>query len=243
MKVSDVYNAVNEISPFDSACSWDNCGLICGDMTDDVTGVLVTLDADRYALENAVKNGCNVVVSHHPLVFDALRTVTAADTVYHYIRAGVAVISAHTCLDAAKGGINDILADLLGMTDRKDIIVDGAALGRYGKVSPDCIDRLASAIGARVDSNVCRPIETAAVVSGSGGSMLCDVLAHGCDTFITGEAKHDHFVTAENVGINLFALGHYETEAVIVRPLADKLTKILGTKVLTTDRKPLITRR
>lgn len=244
MKVLDVYNAVNEISPFENGCVWDNGGLICGSMSDGVTGIAVTLDADRFALEFAIKNGCNTVVSHHPLIWDALKKVTDTELVYHYIRNGISVISAHTCLDAATGGINDILADMLCMQDRKTIDIDGVPLGRYGKVCENAVDVLASKLNARADSVIVRPISVAGVISGAGGSELEYVAALGCDTLITGEAKHDRFVAAENMGINLISLGHYETETVILKPLADKLKeKLADVKVLVSDRKPLITRR
>lgn len=243
MKVIDVYNAVNEIAPFDNCCDWDNSGLICGSMDEDVTGVLVTLDADRYALEMALKNGCNVVVSHHPIIWDALKRVTDGEIVYHYILNGISVISAHTCLDAATDGINDILADMMGMEDRKPFMCDGIGLGRYGKVTDEGIQSLISKIGTRADCVMSRPVQYAAVIGGAGGSELRDALVLGCDTLVTGEAKHDRFVDAENLGINLIVLGHYETEAVIVQPLCNKLSGMLDTKVIASDRKPLVTRR
>lgn len=245
MTVKDVYEAVNAIAPFFLACKWDNCGLVAGSMNDTVTGIIVTLDADLYALDFAKANGCNVVVSHHPIIMDPLRQITDSHPVYNYLKNGVNVISAHTNLDAAKEGINDILAEILGMKDPRDLMLDDVALGRYGEVDADAdyIDKIAKALDTKANCLITRPIKKAAVVSGSGGSGLYEAMAVGCDTLITGEAKHDHFVTAENCGVNLVTLGHYETEVVVVKKLVKKLSSQLDIKVLASDRKPLIDRR
>ena len=230
MKVSDIYKAVDAIAPFDSACAWDNCGLMCGDMNAEVEKVLVTLDADMYALKSARACGCQLVISHHPLVFSALKSVTADTTVYSYVREGIAVISAHTCLDMASGGINDLLAGLAGLENVRSMCDDGYPLGRYGNVpQPDLlVQRLKQALPS--DSAHClitSPIKTAAVVSGSGGSMLPLLGKYGCDTLITGECKHDGLVYAADRGLNVITLGHFETENIIVKPLARRLSQML----------------
>ena len=249
MKINDVLNAVNELAPFDSACEWDNCGLMCGDRYADLTNALVTLDADMHALEQAKSNGCTLVISHHPLIFDGLRSVTADTPVYRFIREGIAVISAHTCLDAAKDGINDLLAAYAGIQNPEPLMMDGCALGRYGCVSAEepelYIDMLKENLpSCRADCVISRPIERAAVVSGSGGSALPLLSRYGCDTLITGEAKHNHFVYAENNGLNLLTFGHFETENIIVNPLAKRLSEMLpDINFVISDRTEFIRRR
>lgn len=249
MKVKDIAEALNVIAPFDEACSWDNCGLMCGDPEDGVTGVLVTLDADMHALEYAVKHGCSVVVSHHPLIFDGLKSVTAQHPVYSYVKHGVAVISAHTCLDAANGGINDLLAQAVGITQTQKLFMDGCALGRYGQVNCadpyEYIDEIKSRLGSkRADYILSRPIKRAAVVSGSGGSAAWLLKSCDCDTLITGEAKHDHFLFAENNGLNLIALGHFETENIVIGPLVKRLSAMFSqVRFVSSDRTEFIKRR
>lgn len=232
MKIRDIYDALNELAPFDGACDWDNCGLMCGDMDSDVSRVLVTLDADMYALESAAANRCEAVISHHPLIFGALKAVDADAPVYRYIRRNIAVISSHTCLDAAKGGINDLLAQLAGIRNPKELMIDGEALGRYGEVSAEnareYIDMLKARLhSCRADYILSRSVRCAAVVCGSGGSALELLRDCGCDTLITGEAKHEHFVYAENHGLNLLTFGHFETENIIVEPLCRRLREML----------------
>lgn len=232
MKIRDIYNAMNELAPFDGACGWDNCGLMCGDMDSDVPRALVTLDADMYALDSAVFNRCKAVISHHPLIFGALKTVDSDTPVYRYIRKNIAVISSHTCLDAADGGINDLLAQIAGIREPEKLMMDGAALGRYGEVSAEnaleYIDTLKNRLHSdRADYILSCPIRRAAVVCGSGGSALEALRDCGCDTLITGEAKHEHFVYAENHNLNLLTFGHFETENIIVEPLCRRLREML----------------
>lgn len=254
MKIDDVVAVVNGIAPFSGACAWDNCGLMCGDKNDSVSHVLVTLDADMYALKLALKYGCTLVISHHPLVFDPLRAVTADAPIYHFIKNGIAVISAHTCLDAADGGINDLLTELAAICDPQPLFIEGCALGRYGELEDGTeftndpikyIDFLKARIGSkRADFIIKRPIRRAAVVSGSGGSALALLNEYGIDTLITGEGKHEHFVFADNNGLNLIALGHFETENIIVKPFARRLETLLtGVRIFTSDRTELIRRR
>lgn len=239
MKIKDIYEIIDKIAPFSSACEWDNCGLICGDMEDAVAGIYLTLDADLYALKQAQNNGANLVISHHPLMFDALRKVTSDSNIYHYIRAGVSVISAHTCLDAAKGGINDCLAKIAGLENAKEMITDGIPLGRMGSVCVDDADSFVKSLCNKLDTGaqfvINTKIQNVAVVSGSGGGCMDDALKSGCDTLITGEAKHDHFVRANDIGFNLIALGHFETENIILQPLYERLKDICP--VYVSDRK------
>lgn len=246
-EVLDVYNAMNEIAPFLSACEWDNCGLIVGDMQDKVTKVYVTLDADAAALKFAKEHGCELVISHHPIIFSAVRSLTTDDMAYHYIKNSVSVICSHTCLDLANGGINDIFAKMAGMEDAQDFMIDGRGLGRYGNVKThkNYLDFLKDKFNTgRLDCIISCDIKKAAVVSGSGGSAIYDIKEYGVDTLITGEAKHEHFVYAENNGLNLIALGHFETENVIIQPLCARLSELVcGVEFIPSCRTEFIKRR
>ncbi len=239
MTVKEIYDIMNDIAPFDSACEWDNCGLICGDMNDKVLGIYLTLDADLYALEKAKECGANLVISHHPLMFDAVRKVTADMPVYQFIRNGVSVISSHTCLDAANGGINDVLADIVGLCDAQPLMLDGVALGRVGTVAVDnneeYIAYLCDALNTGAQYSLSQPIKYVAIVSGGGASGMNEAIRIGCDTLITGEAKHDNFVKAQELSFNLITLGHFETENIILKPLYEQLKDLCPVTI--SDRK------
>ena len=232
MKVLDVYNAIDKICDFKSAYPWDNVGLLCGDKNTEVTRVLVTLDADIAALEEAKKIGANLVVSHHPIVYDALKRVTPDVAVYHYIANGVNVISAHTCLDAANGGVSDTLARACGLKNIVSANLDGVDILRMGDSDISDPDEFCEYVknslpSKRCDAVICGPVKRVICGGGSGGAVPMEALALGADTLVTGECKHNVFVACRNLGINIFSFGHYETENPIVKVLTDNLKSLL----------------
>lgn len=232
MKVIDVYNAVDKICDFKSAYPWDNVGLLVGDKNAEVTRVLVTLDADLAALEAAKKIGANLVVSHHPIVYDALKSITPDIAAYHYIAGGVNVISAHTCLDAALDGVSDTLARACGLKNIVSADLDGVPLLRMGDSDisdPDefCDFVKKSLPSQRADAVICGPVKRVICGGGSGGAVPMEALELGADTLVTGECKHNIFVACRNLGINIFSFGHYETENPVVKVLTEKLKALL----------------
>ncbi len=246
MKVNELCEIINEMAPFDTACAWDNCGLILGDENQEIKGVYLTLDADMYALEKAKENGCNVVVSHHPVIFGSVSKITAKDVPYHYITSGISVISAHTCLDMAKGGVNDCLAQVCSLENIEDFMLEGAPLGRIGTCEGidgyEFAERIKKNMGIdHCDCIVNRPVNRVCVVSGSGGSAINDAYLAGCDTLVTGEAKHECFVTAHNLSMNIFVLGHFESENIVLKPLYDLISK--KAPCFISNRKQLVERR
>ncbi len=232
MKVLDIYNAIDKICDFKSAYPWDNVGLLCGDKSAEVTRVLVTLDADIEALHEAKRIGANLVVSHHPIVYDALKRITPDNAVFHYIANGVNVISAHTCLDAANEGVSETLARACGLKNIVSADLDGVQILRVGDSDisdPDefCEFVKKSLPSKRADAVICGPVKRVLCAGGSGGAVPNEALLLGVDTLVTGEAKHNVFVACRNLGINIFSFGHYETENPIVNVLTNKLKDLL----------------
>ena len=123
VKVQDLYNAMDDMAPFSLTMDFDNTGLLVGDRDAEVTGVVMALDCTMGVLEEAEKQGANVVITHHPIIFRGIKSVTADSIVYHAIRKGINVISAHTNLDIAQGGVNDCLADRLKLSDLTGLTV------------------------------------------------------------------------------------------------------------------------
>ncbi len=111
----DVYNAINQMAPFSTAMSWDNVGLLIGSSETPVKKALLALDVTSPVLEEAVSTEANLIITHHPIIFKALSQIQADSLVYRLIAAGISVISAHTNLDMAPGGVNDSLAACLGL--------------------------------------------------------------------------------------------------------------------------------
>lgn len=129
MKVSALVELLDRLYPFALAEEWDNVGLIVGDSKDEVTGVLLALDVTHDVLEDAVASGCNVIATHHPVIFRAIKKLNAAELqgglVGKAFEAGISLIALHTNLDSAVGGLNDTLADVLGLTGVKPLVDSG----------------------------------------------------------------------------------------------------------------------
>lgn len=129
MKVSRLIELLDRMYPFALAEEWDNIGLIAGDSKAEVTGVLLALDVTRGVLDDAAASGCNVVVTHHPVIFRAIQKLNAAELqgglVAQAFKQGASLIALHTNLDSAVGGLNDSLAEALGLTNVKPLVDSG----------------------------------------------------------------------------------------------------------------------
>lgn len=124
MKIKEIAEAVEEIAPLGLAQGWDNVGLLIGDPDKTIKSILITIDATMAVVEEAKRKQCDLILSYHPIIWDGLKRVTAdgeTANIYELIRAGISVFSIHTALDVVGGGVNDALADILGIADRKPI--------------------------------------------------------------------------------------------------------------------------
>lgn len=247
--VMEVYRALDNWAPFDTQMDFDNAGFLVGRGDRPVSRVLVALDITEQVVEEAGGWGAQLVVSHHPVIFHPVKTITDASplgrTLLRLAELGIAAICAHTNLDAAQGGVNDALAQGLGLSDTAPLHQDGTdsqgrpyGIGRVGRAHQAGLDagryaafvkeRLGAASVRYVDGGV--PVDKVAVGGGSCGSMLSDVLAAGCDTFVTADVKYDVFLEAKALGINLMDAGHYATEQVVcprlVRFLEERFPRV-----------------
>jgi dinuclear metal center YbgI/SA1388 family protein len=121
MQLSTIVSTLEQIAPPAFAESWDNVGLLAGDPGQDISRILLTIDYTAEVTEEARHNGCDLIIAYHPPIFQPLKRVVAGSLVFDAIRRGVAIYSPHTALDVADGGTNDMLADLLGLTDREPL--------------------------------------------------------------------------------------------------------------------------
>ena len=234
MTVRDIYDLIDRYAPFSIAMEHDNAGLLIGRQNSEVSGVLVTLDADYAAMEHAIEAGCNVIVSHHPFIFEGENHISdrsaQGEKILFALEQGLNIISAHTNLDSCEGGINDTLGELLGLTQTDKFIPtqNGGMLGRIGSHnfdgSAEFITHAAEVLGTKPRYRICNDrFERIAWVSGSGASCMDDALWAGADTLVTGDCKYSAFMDAAEKGINLIDLGHFETEQIIVPVIADLL--------------------
>ena len=248
MKAIDIKNCINAEFSESLACDWDNVGLLVGRNDKEVRKILVTLDVDQGVAEEAVRLGCDVIVSHHPVIFHKLRSVTDSDPVGKMImtllKNDITVISAHTNLDKAKFGLNDCLAQKLGIKNIEVLEPEGESghgFGRIGELEEtvslgNFIERCASALnakGLRYTGDTNKSVRRIAVNSGGGSDALCEAIKKGADVFVTGDVKYNPFRDASESGIALIDAGHYETEFIVTKLFCELFSeKFPGTEVL-----------
>lgn len=243
--VRQVYEAMQAIAPLELAEHWDNPGLLvdCGGQ---MHRVLAALDITPEVVAEAAAKQCEMIVSHHPVIFDPLKRLGPQDVPFQLVRAGISAICMHTNLDAAAGGVNEVLAGIFGMQDPEPF---AEGCGRVGSIEPITVPQLArkaqQELAARCNApdvgpavqvkfaDTGKPVRRLAVISGAGGSLFEEALAVGADCLLTGEANHHHACDAKRLGLSLIAAGHYATEFPVTAAVAEKLRAALpGVEVL-----------
>lgn len=231
MRVIDIFSFLNATFPVDTAEEFDNVGILIGDGEVCVSSCIVALDCTGAVIQKAISQGAGLIITHHPVIFDPLKTLTAHSIPALCIKNGISVISMHTNMDKGAGGVNDALCAALGLENVKTILaLDGFPL-RTGtlpcEMSGDTLgEYIKTRLGGSVRYNATdKKIKTVAVCSGSGGGYLFDAVSTGADAFITGDIKHNVFTDAQNMDFPLFDAGHFYTEDVIVGPLTQMLAE------------------
>ena len=252
MKIGQLYAFLNEKMPTSLSCPWDNDGLMCcPDAEAEVTGVLVALDVTGKVIDEVIASGCNVIVSHHPMIFSPLKRVEESDhvakKVIRLIREGVTVMSFHTRLDAAEGGVNDTLAKAIGLCNAVPFGPAGEEIGRIGYLPTPMpladfaalVKRLTGAQAVQI-SDAGKTVHRVAILGGSGSSFLEAAIAKGADTYLSGELKHNWLTDAPDLGINLVAAGHFDTEDPVCKTLCAWIREADATiRVQTTNSNPV----
>lgn len=229
MTVQEIFDFLNEKYPVDTACDFDNVGILVGNPESQVSRITVALDCTKEATKFAKKQGCELMVTHHPVIFDPLKTVTVDSVVYDLIAGGISVISMHTNLDVGAGGVNDCLCAALALVGtEKFTCEDGYQLNRGTLPRSMSGEELAGYLkeklgGAVTFTKTDKSIKTVAICSGSGGRYWQDARSNGFDALITADIKHDVWIAASNPDFPLFDAGHFYTEDVVVEPLATSL--------------------
>lgn len=232
MNVEDVLRFIETLAPPEGKMEWDNVGLNCGSKTAPVQKILVALDPFEHVCKEAAYWGADLLVTHHPLIFRPLPAVTDGDPVTRgmisLIRNGISHICAHTNLDCAQGGVNDVLAQTLGLENIATMDTFGGML-RCGVTQTQDLNTFLDFIKATLRCEGLRycdggkPVQKVAVGGGACADGLYDVVRAGCDTFVTADVKYNQFWDAKERGLNLIDAGHFHTENPVVAVLAEKL--------------------
>lgn len=222
--VAEIEKALCALAPKELAQEWDNVGLLAGRPGREVTRILVSLDITEDVVREAKRQGAELIVSHHPVLFVPTKHVTERDLtgriLLELIEGGIAAICMHTNLDAAQGGINDALAAALGLEQAG--AAEEGGIERLG-VLPEKLELPAflARVKERLRPNGLRyvdggrPIRRVAVGGGACGNFLYEAAARGCDAFVTADVKYNHFLDAAALGLTLIDAGHFPTEDVV----------------------------
>ena len=234
MTVREIYRLLDAVAPFETQEPYDNSGLLVGSPDQEVRGILFALDVTEAVMDEALARGANLIVTHHPLMFDPIRRVT--DETYEgrlirrLIREDLSLIACHTCLDRAEGGINDALAECCALLD-----VTGEGFVRVGTLpqpmpAGELKEYLAAALNTDVrlmgDPEI--TVSRLGMCSGAGGSEWEEAAALGAEAFLSGEVKHHQALAMADAGIPCFECGHFATEQPGILALADALQSALN---------------
>ncbi len=239
MTIQQIYEILDRHAPFALQEGYDNSGLLAGDPQAEVSRVMLTLDITTPVVLEAAEKGAELILAHHPVIWNPLKAVTPETPVWHLLRHGIGAICAHTCLDIAEGGLNDrvgaMLAEHIGFSGDPAPLAalsGGRTLGRTAALAAPCsADVLAKKLhtvfgcadlryfkGANAEC-----IRRVAWCTGSGGDLMAEAAAAGADALITGDCKHSIWAEAQNRAFTLFDCGHFETEIPAVGLFAEML--------------------
>lgn len=235
---ADILKKLQEFAPLELKAEWDNAGLLCGSFCAEVTRVMVALDPSMAALREAAQKHCELLLTHHPILFGKIASLTDETVTGRALRFAaenkINCINLHTNLDVVSGGVNDCLATALGLEGVSLLKPEGVdangreyGLIRCGTVPQQSLADFLATVSCRLDCLGLRYIDggksvhRVAVGGGACADELNNAASAGCDTFVTADVRYHEFCAAAEMGINLIDAGHFETENPICEKLAD----------------------
>lgn len=244
MKIKQITEVIERFAPLSLQESYDNAGLIVGCEEDEVHAALLAVDVTEEVLDEAEREGCDLVVTHHPIVFHPLKRFNSADPVQRCveraIRRGIALYACHTNLDSTPGGMSWRLAALLGV-ERLRVLEPRAdrpeagfgVVGELPEAAPleEYLRRIKETlkVGAvRHSAPVKRTVKRVALCTGAGASLMGEARAAGCDLYITADLKYNDFMTPDGAFV-VADVGHFESEYCAIDILFDVFRKNLLT--------------
>lgn len=228
--IGNIYDYIDSIAPFEGQMGFDNAGLLIGSKDREISRVMLALDATKSVAAQAAAKGCQLLITHHPVIFRPAKSISGHSAVYQLISGGVNVISAHTNYDIADGGVNTCLAEALDFEGF--FRPEWLECGVYGELGREMTamelgqlvaDRL-RIDGVRVTDGG-KAIRRVVFIGGSGGGEVYSLFGRA-DALITGEADHHEMLDARENGMTVITAGHYETEIIAMEPLAERLREV-----------------
>lgn len=229
--VGDIYRLIDGFAPFSMQQGYDNSGICVGSGAMPVTRILTALDITRDVVCEARAKNCDLIISHHPVIFTPLRRLSPDDPAVMLAAGSIAAICTHTSFDSAEGGMNDLLAERLGLEVIEPLEFEGGKPIGYvcsiarehsaAELAQLCKERLGCRVVRYTDTD--RAVSRIAICSGSGGGLLDAAAEKCCGALITGDVKHSSFIEAHNSGFCLIDAGHFYTENIFHESLAERI--------------------
>ena len=236
MKISEIATCIESIAPLNIQESWDNCGLLVGHPDDEVSKILLCLDITEDVLQEAISGKCDLIISHHPMIFFGLKKIDTNSLVYKAIQNRIAIYAAHTSLDSAHFGTSTILGEKLGLKNfrilQKNRVVENFGLGVVGEFETplneldflDLIKKICEIPVVKHSKLRGNPIKTVALCGGGGSDLRQDAIDQNADAYVSSDFKHFEFHTI-NTPLLLVDAGHFETEQFAVDILYSEISK------------------
>lgn len=236
MKISEIIDVIEQVAPLDMAEAWDNCGLQVGSANIECKAAFLTLDVTPDVVTVANKCGANLIISHHPLIFDPIRNVNDQSTVgkiiCDVIAKGITIYASHTPFDIAVGGINDYLAQSFQLHGVASLTETG--MGRVGYLEQSMTaDKFVELVKEKLDlksvrtsAKMATSINRVALCGGSGGSLIEQAVKSGADVYVTGDIKYNNFVDNQ---IPIIDVGHFESEKQFIELIDALISKKIPT--------------
>lgn len=227
MKIKQIYQAIDAFIPFQTQDDFDNSGFMLGSFEEDVSAILFTLDLSEEAIEMAIENEVQLIVTHHPFVFHPLKSIYFEEKkgkmIKFLIEHNISVISAHTNLDKSPWGVSLVLSELIGMTESSILIPDhklpNIGYGRIGDLKIEMrnlIELLKKNTGAPTvilyNGTLDSSIERIAVCGGSGSDFIEMAKKYGANVYVTGDIKYHDAELGANIGLSILDIGHFYSE-------------------------------
>lgn len=243
MNIQNITNYIEELAPLSYAEDFDNVGLLVGNYTTEVTGVLVSLDTLEETVDEAIAKNCNLIVSFHPIIFNGLKKLNGNNyverVVLKAIKNNIAIYAIHTALDNIEKGVSGKICEVLGLINTSILIpklnnnqTETIGMGMIGELSLEMNEKdFLNFVKTKMNTTCVRhsellgkPIKKIAVLGGSGSFAIGNAITEKADAYISADFKYHDFFKAEKQ-ILLADIGHYESEQFTKNLLVEYLTK------------------
>ena len=248
MKIKDIIKFLEERFPLSLQEDWDNSGLQIGNIENDLTNIMISLDLDEQTIQKAKEKSCNLIINHHPFLFSSIKSIDLnkgnGKIIKDLIKNDITVFAMHTNLDIGKGGVNDNLAKLLELRDISNLDTNNEnPMARFGYTDEITAYDFSKFVKEKINckglilyGDKDKKIEKVALCGGAGSDFINDAIQKGCDLIVTSDVKY-HEAIDNCKKINIVDPGHFASENHIIYMIKDLLEKNFATGIYTCAKK------